>query len=79
MRSFYWYLISFIVIMLIFRFFSFIMAFAIRFWFVVIPLILILSYYFRRKRESKVFKQNTGLDPHKELKLKKAPKVEEEE
>ncbi|MCF7794469.1 MAG: hypothetical protein K9N09_03045 [Candidatus Cloacimonetes bacterium] len=79
MRGFYWYLITFVTIMLFFRFFGFIMAYAIRFWFVVIPVVLILYYYFRKQKADNTFKRNTGLDPDKEVKLKEEPKVEEEE
>jgi hypothetical protein len=55
------------------------MSFAIRFWFIILPLILILYYYIRKRKESIKFRKTTGLDPEKEVKLKKEPKIEVED
>ena len=54
------------------------MSFAIRFWFIILPLILILYYYISKRKESIKFRKTTGLDPEKEVKLKKEPKIEVE-
>ncbi|HPR18814.1 MAG TPA: hypothetical protein PLD62_11275 [Candidatus Cloacimonadota bacterium] len=76
MRGLYWYLVAFLIILLIFRFFSFIMAFAIRFWYVTIPLAVAVYITFRTRKEKKEFRAKTGLDPNKEVKLKQEPKIE---
>jgi hypothetical protein len=55
------------------------MSFAIRFWYIVLPFILILYYYISKRKESIKFRKATGLDPEKEVKLKKEPKIEVEE
>jgi len=72
------YIIPFLVLILIFRFFNFIMYFTIRFWYVSIPLVLYLIYAVRRNRKKKKFKQETGLDPGDEIKLKEDPIIEDE-
>ncbi len=79
MKNFLNYIIPFLVLILVFRFFSFIMYFAIRFWYISIPLVLYLLYEFRKSRKQKKFKQDTGLDPEKEVKLKDDPIIEDEE
>ena len=72
------YIIPFIVLILVFRFFSFIMYFAFRFWYISIPLVLYLVYEFRRNRKKRKFNQETGLDPSDEIKLKEDPIIEDE-
>ncbi len=79
MRAYIRYLVLFLFLIVIFRFFGFIMSFAIRFWYVILPLILILYYYNGKRKESKKFRKTTGLDPEKEVKLKKDPKIEVED
>ncbi|MDA3814733.1 MAG: hypothetical protein PF570_10840 [Candidatus Cloacimonetes bacterium] len=79
MKNFLNYIIPFHVLILVFRFFNFIMYFAIRFWYVSIPLVLYLLYEFRKSRKQKKFKQDTGLDPEKEVKLKDDPIIEDED
>ncbi|MDP8201018.1 MAG: hypothetical protein P9M11_02635 [Candidatus Tenebribacter burtonii] len=73
------YIIPLIILILVFRFFNFIMFFAIRFWYVSIPLTLYLLYEFKRSRKKQRFKQDTGLDPDKEVKLKEDAVIEDEE
>ena len=46
------------------------MSFAIRFWFIILPLIFILYYYISKRKKSIKFRKTTGLDPEKEVKLK---------
>ena len=79
MRGYLRFFILFLFLIVIFRFFGFIMSFAIRFWYVILPLILILYYYFRKQKENIKFRKTTGLDPEKEVKLKKEPKIEVED
>jgi len=55
------------------------MYFAIRFWYISIPLALYLLYEFRKSRKQKKFKQDTGLDPENEVKLKEDAVIEDEE
>ena len=73
------YIIPFLILILVFRFFNFVMYFAIRFWYVSIPLVLYLIYEFRKSRKKNNFKQDTGLDPDNEVKLKEDPIIEDEE
>ena len=73
------YIVPFLILILVFRFFNFIMYFAIRFWYVSIPFVLYLFYEFRKSSKKKKFKQNTGLDPEKEVKLKEDAIIEDEE
>jgi len=79
MREYLRFLILFLLLIVIFRFFGFMMSFAIRFWYVILPLGLILYYYIRKRKKSIKFWKTTGLDPEKEVKLKKEPKIEVEE
>ncbi|MBC8485272.1 MAG: hypothetical protein H8D45_04445 [Bacteroidetes bacterium] len=79
MRAYIRYLVLFLFLIVIFRFFGFIMSFAIRFWYIILPLILIFYYYIRKQKESLKFRKTTGLDPEKEVKLKKEPKIEVED
>jgi len=55
------------------------MYFAIRFWYVSIPLVLYLLYEFRKNRKKNKFKQDTGLNPKDEVKLKEDAVIEDEE
>ncbi len=55
-----WFLVFFIIV----RFFRFIIMYGIRFWFISIPLLIILYLYFRR-RERKFF--SSKLDPKNEV------------
>jgi hypothetical protein len=64
-----------VIVMLVFRFFGFIMAFTVRFWFIVLPVVLLLYYYSKKSKAKKEFKSNTGLDPDKEVKLKQEPDI----
>ena len=73
------YIVPFLIMILVFRFFNFIIIFAIRFWYVSIPLVLYLLYEFRKRRKQNKFKQDTGLDPEKEVKLKEDPIIEDED
>ena len=61
--------------MIVFRFFGFILRFGIKFWYIAVPLIIIL-YLFRKK---KVKNNIDGLDPDKEIKLKDKPIIEDDE
>ena len=79
MRNLLNYIIPFLILILVFRFFNFIMYFAIRFWYISIPLALYLFYEFRKSRKQNRFKQDTGLDPDNEVKLKDDPIIEDEE
>ncbi len=79
MRAYIRYLVLFLFLIVIFRFFGFIMSFTIRFWYIILPLILIFYYYIRKQKESLKFRKTTGLDPEKEVKLKKEPKIEVED
>ncbi len=79
MRGLYWYLITFFIIFLLFRFFGFIMLYVFKFWYIVIPAVFIIGYYSRKKREAKKFHNKTGLDPSKEVKLKKDPEINVED
>ena len=72
------YIIPFLILILVFRFFNFVMYFAIRFWYISIPIALYLLYEFRKSRKRKKFKQDTGLDPNKEVKLKEDAVIEDE-
>lgn len=73
------YIIPFLILILVFRFFNFVMYFAIRFWYVSIPLVLYLFYEFRKSRKKNKFKHDTGLDPDNEVKLKEDPIIEDED
>ncbi len=73
------YIIPFLILILVFRFFNFVMYFAIRFWYVSIPLVLYLLYEFRKSRKRKIFKHDTGLDPDNEVKLKEDAIIEDED
>ena len=79
MREYLRFLILFLFLIVIFRFFGFMMSFAIRFWFIILPLGLILYYYISKRKKSIKFRKTTGLDPEKEVKLKKEPKIEVED
>ena len=79
MNRMFWYFISMLVLFLVFRFFGIIMVYAIRFWFISIPLVLLLLYYLRKKRSNKSFNSQTGLDPGKEVKLKQEPEIKIDE
>jgi len=72
------YIVPLLILILVFRFFSFIMYFTIRFWYVSIPLILYVIFEFRKSNKKRKFKQDTGLDPNKEVKLKEDPIIEDE-
>jgi len=72
------YIIPILIMILVFRFFNYIMYFAIRFWYISIPLVLYLIYEFRKSRKRMKFKQDTELDPGKEVKLKKEPIIEDD-
>jgi len=61
--------------MIVFRFFGFIFRFGFKFWYIAVPLIIIL-YLFRKK---KVKNNIDGLDPDKEIKLKDKPIIEDDE
>ena len=73
------YIIPFLILILVFRFFNFVMYFAIRFWYVSIPLVLYFLYEFRKNRKKNKFKQDTGLNPKDEVKLKEDAVIEDEE
>ena len=73
------YIIPFLIVILVFRFFGFIMTYAIRFWYVSIPLILYFLYEFRKSKKRTIFKRETGLNPGDEVKLKEDPVIEDEE
>ena len=79
MRNLLNYIVPFLILILIFRFFNFVMYFAIRFWYVSIPLVLYLLYEFRKNRKKNKFKQDTGLNPDDEVKLKEEAIIEDEE
>ena len=73
------YIIPFLILILVFRFFNFVMYFTIQFWYVSIPLVLYLFYEFRKSRKKNKFKHDTGLDPDNEVKLKEDPIIEDED
>ena len=73
------YIIPFLIVILVFRFFGFIMTYAIRFWYVSIPLILYFLYEFRKSKKRTIFRRETGLNPEDEVKLKEDPVIEDEE
>jgi hypothetical protein len=66
----FWLLIVFIF----FRFFRFIVWGALRFWFVSVPLI-ILIYFLIKKKKKKII----TLDPEKEIKIYPEPKIEDDQ
>jgi len=55
------------------------MFYAIRFWYVSIPLVIYLVYSTLRRREKTKFSKQTGLDPDDEVKLKEKPIIEDED
>jgi len=55
------------------------MTYAIRFWYVSIPLILYFLYEFRKSKKRTIFRRETGLNPEDEVKLKEDPVIEDEE
>jgi len=55
------------------------MYFAFKFWYVSIPLVLYFLYEFRKNRKKNKFKQDTGLNPKDEVKLKEDAVIEDEE
>ena len=55
------------------------MYYAIKFWYISIPLTLYLFYEYRKSSKRKKFKQDTGLNPDNEVKLKEDPIIEDEE
>jgi len=73
------YLFPFLLLIIIFRFFNIIMFYAIRFWYVSIPLVIYLVYSTLRRREKTKFSKQTGLDPDDEVKLKEKPIIEDED
>jgi TctA family transporter len=75
MRKFYLYFVSMLIFFFVFRFFGFIMAYAIRYWFIILPVILIIYFHRRRLRVQKDYRSQSGLDPHKEVKLKEEPEI----
>ncbi|MBT3756016.1 MAG: hypothetical protein HOK80_02830 [Candidatus Cloacimonetes bacterium] len=79
MRNLLNYIVPFLVLILVFRFFNFIIFYAIRFWYVSIPLILYFLYEFNKSRKKRSFKHETGLDPGDEVKLKEDPVIEDED
>ena len=60
LRYLTWFLVFFIII----RFSRFIIVYGIRFWFISIPLLIILYLYFRRRKRK--FFSSTKHDPDKE-------------
>ena len=78
MKNYFRYFVVVLVMLLIFRFFGFIMVGLLRYWFIVVPAILILYYMNRKKTRNTEFKKNTGLDPKDEVHLKEEPKVEDD-
>ncbi|MCF7859404.1 MAG: hypothetical protein K9N07_08830 [Candidatus Cloacimonetes bacterium] len=79
MRRFLSYVLPFLLIIIFFRFFNFILFYAIRFWYITLPLGLYIFYEIRKSRKQKKFKDQTGLDPDKEVKLKDKPVIEDDE
>ena len=79
MKNIYWYLVFMLVFFLVFRFFGRVMFYAIRFWYIVLPAVLLLYFFGRQKRDKKDFRAHTGLDPDKEVKLKQEPEIKIEE
>ena len=59
------------------RFFRFILILSIKFWFIIIPLLVIVYFIFKSRR-FKVIKDN-DLDPDKEIKVYPEPTIEDEE
>ncbi len=77
MKNYFNYFIIVLVVIMVSRFFGRILLLFGRFWFIVIPLILILYYMNKKRSQNRKFKRTTGLDPKDEVQLKKEPKVEE--
>lgn len=55
------------------------MFYAIRFWYVSIPLLIYLFYKFMKNKKRSDFSKTTGLDPDNEVKLKEDPIIKDED
>jgi len=63
------------VLLIFFRFIGFIFRFGIKYWYIVIPLMIIFYLFRKKKRKDNI----NGLDPDKEIKLKEKPIIEDDE
>lgn len=79
MNSFFRYLILFIVIIFLSRFFGLIIGKLIRFWYILLPAVILWYLMNLNKKKKADFHKKTGLDPEKEVHLKEEPKIEEED
>ncbi|MCK4654754.1 MAG: hypothetical protein KAU01_09935 [Candidatus Cloacimonetes bacterium] len=79
MRPVFRYFVLFLIFFLLFRFFGIIFSFTIRFWYIVLPVLIYFYFVAKKRLENKYTKRRTGLDPDKEVKLKKEPKIEVED
>jgi len=66
----FWVLIVFIF----FRFLRYIIIFGIRFWYLFIPLIVLIYFYSKKKKNKPI-----PLDPNKEVKSYFEPKIEDDD
>lgn len=71
------FFIPLLVFFILIRFFRIFFVLLFKFWFVSIPLLLILFFYFRKKYLRK--KEFNNLDPDKEIKVYPEPTVEDED
>jgi len=70
-------LLPVLIFFIMMRFFRFLLVFMIRFWFITIPVGVILYIYFRRK--IRLRKEFQNLDPDKEIKTYPEPTIEDDE
>jgi len=77
MKDFLRIITPILVFLILIRFFRFLLVFAIKFWIISLPVIIILFLYFRKK--ARIKKEFSDLDPDKEIKTYPKPTVEEED
>lgn len=75
-RSIIWYIALILILVIFFRFSRFIIILAIKFWYVSIPLVLYLSWRYRKKRQERKI---SGFDPQNEIKTYPPPSFDDDE
>ena len=70
-NTIFWVLIT----VLIFRFLRYIIIFGVRFWFISIPLAILLYFLFKKK----IKKKPSPLDPDKEIKIYPERKIDDDD